>query len=98
MPQPMRRLGSLALVAGAIIACQDTTSPPTRPQARLQPSRASGPEVVPGQYVVVLRRDVTDAPGVARRLAAQSGGRLRHVYTAALRGFSVSNVPAAAVA
>src|SRR6266581_4307753 len=88
----MKRIGSLALLAAGIIGCQDATSPPkTRPHA----SQTAGPRhSIPGRYIVVLRANVADVPGVARRLAAQHGGTLRRVYTAALRGFTVSNLSA----
>ena len=92
------RLGSLALLAGAVIACQDAVSPPVAPKGRPQVSRTAARDVVPGQYVVVLKSGVPDVPGVARRLTAQHGAQLRHVYTAALRGFAVSKLPDAAVA
>jgi len=85
-----RKLGSLALLAAGIIGCQDATSPPnTRPHA----SQTAAPRhVIPGRYIVVLRGNVADVRGVAQRLAAQHGGTLRRVYTAALRGFTVSNL------
>src|SRR2546428_5334334 len=85
-----RKLGSLALLPAGIIGCQDATSPPnTRPHA----SQTAAPRhVIPGRYIVVLRGNVADVRGVAQRLAEQHGGTLRRVYTAALRGFTVSNL------
>src|SRR2546425_12076667 len=93
-----RKLGWLALLAAGIIGCQDATSPPnTRPHA----SQTAAPRhVIPGRYIVVLRGNVADVRGVAQRLTAQHGGTLRRGYTAALRGFTVSNLsgdPAAAL-
>jgi len=52
--------------------------------------------VIPGRYIVVLRPGVSDVPGVARRLAAQHGAGLRRVYKAALHGFTLGQVSAAA--
>src|SRR2546426_7895912 len=79
-----RKLGSLALLAAGIIGCQDATSPPnTRPHA----SQTAAPRhVIPGRYIVVLRGNVADVRGVAQRLAAQHGGTLRRVCTAAPPG------------
>src|SRR2546422_11153135 len=93
-----RKLGSLALLAVGIIGCQDATSPPnTRPHA----SQTAAPRhVIPGRYIVVLRGNVADVRGVAQRLAAQHGGTLRRVYTAApprLPGPNLSPPPGAAV-
>jgi len=91
----MKRIGSLALLAAGIIGCQDAASPPTTPETRSQASRtAAGRHVIPGRYIVVLRGNVADVRGVAQRLTAQHGGTLRRVYTAALRGFTVSNLSA----
>src|SRR2546425_4945534 len=87
-----RKLGSLALLAAGIIGCQDATSPPnTRPHA----SQTAAPRhVIPGRYIVVLRGNVADVRGVAQRLAAQHGGTLRRVYTAARPGFTGSKFSA----
>jgi len=48
-------------------------------------------------YVVVLRPDAGDVPGVANGLARAHGGTVGFIYTHALRGFSV-RVPAAGAA
>jgi len=58
-------------------------------------SRSS--QVVPGQYVVVFKRDVNDPDASARTLVALYGGSLRHTYTSALKGFA-ARLPDAAVA
>lgn len=44
---------------------------------------------VPGQYIVVLEDGVDDVPAVAENLARVHAGVLDHVYTAAIKGFSV---------
>src|SRR5207247_1491494 len=73
----------------------DLTSPPAIPRTAPHASQTAAPRhVIPGRYIVVLRGNVADVRGVAQRLAAQHGGTLRRVYTAALRGFTVSNLSA----
>jgi chitodextrinase len=87
---------ALAVAATLLAAaCQDasgpsTPSPELRPES--QPSFGTAPaaEVIPGQYIVVLRGEVVDVPGVARELVARHGGSLRFTYQAALKGFSAS--------
>ncbi|MGZ5442922.1 MAG: S8 family peptidase [Thermoanaerobaculia bacterium] len=44
---------------------------------------------IPGQYIVVLTDDVDDVPAFADDLARRHAGVLDHVYTKALKGFSV---------
>ncbi len=58
----------------------------------------SGTDPIPGQYVVVFRDDVADAPGVARRLVAANNASLRFIYTSAIKGFAAANLSAQAAA
>lgn len=44
---------------------------------------------IAGQYIVVLNENVDDAHGAARALTARFGGRAGHVYSEAIKGFSV---------
>jgi subtilisin family serine protease len=55
---------------------------------------------IPGQYVVVLKESVpaSDVASIAAGLAGAHGGSVGHVYTHALRGFSVALPEAAAAA
>ena len=91
----MRRI-ALVLVPIALAACQDapapTAAPDDAPAALLR-----SPNAIPGEYIVVFRDGVADAPGLARQLTAAHGGTLRFTYTHAIRGFSAS-LPDAAVA
>src|SRR5919198_2437443 len=48
-------------------------------------------------YIVVLKSSVANPAAVAQEQAAQFGGTVTHVYTHALKGFSLT-VPAPAVA
>ncbi|HYR09143.1 MAG TPA: S8 family peptidase [Longimicrobium sp.] len=87
-----------ALLAAALAACaDDPTAAPAGDDARAALSRQAGTKI-PNQYVVVFHDDVADAPGLARRLAAAHGGKIRHTYEHALRGFSGTFSPAAAEA
>jgi subtilisin family serine protease len=45
---------------------------------------------IPGQYIVALKSDVPDVPGLAHGLARQHGGSVTHIYTAAIKGFSLN--------
>jgi subtilisin family serine protease len=53
--------------------------------------------VVPGEYIITFASGVSDSRGLANALLSQHGGRLRHVYSSALKGFS-ANLSDAAVA
>ena len=73
---------AIALLAAA--ACADPAAPPAVTDAG-QPaqSRAAAADEarpIPGQYIVVFDDDVSDAPGLARRLGAGNGATVRHVY------------------
>jgi subtilisin family serine protease len=52
---------------------------------------------LPGEYIVTFASGVSDSRGLANALVSQHGGRLRHLYSAALKGFS-ANFSDAAVA
>lgn len=49
-------------------------------------------DVIPGQYVIVLNPAVQDVDGTARSLITIHGGRLRATWSAALKGFWVSDL------
>ena len=44
-------------------------------------------------YIVVLRDDIADVPGVAAEIARTSGAWVRYIYTDALKGFA-ARIPA----
>ena len=93
-----RNLIAATLVAGVIGigACAGGPTPST-PSAddRLHGIAASA-QGADASYIVVFRRGVQDAPGLARQLVAQGRGRLGHTYQTALKGFSAT-FPAAAI-
>src|SRR5688500_497982 len=78
---PMRHSPlALALVCAALLpACQDAPSLTAGPPAPLLSSAGA----VAGEYIVVLHRGAEP-----RGVAAAAGVSPRHVYTAALSGFS----------
>lgn len=65
----------ISLTAGMVSA---------QPVAGTQPSKS-----IPGQYIVVFRSHVQDAPGLGRQLANQAGGQFLHGYSHTIKGFSL---------
>lgn len=93
------RLGVLAALVAAGVAAGCTDSPTaTRLQAdAVAPLLAAAPgRGIPDRYIVVFDDDVSDAPGLARRLVADGGGELHYTYRHSLRGFAAT-LPAAAL-
>ena len=85
------RSALLATAAVALAACQasdEIAAPSTDASFAATPAAAS--QRIPNRYIVVLRNDVRDVPGLARGLAAAHGGSVGFVYEAALKGFSIT--------
>jgi subtilisin family serine protease len=81
----------LATSAFALAACQATdeiAAPST--DARFAATPAAASQRIPNRYIVVLRNDARDVPGLARGLAAAHNGSVGFVYEAALKGFSIT--------
>jgi len=97
MPHVRPALTALAVTL-FLAACQDASGPvsavPPAPRAAAVTGDA---EVIPGQYIVVLRDATADVPGKAKQLAGLHKGVLKHVYGAALKGFAVKLPDDAAV-
>ena len=97
----------LAVFAGslAFIACSEPVSAPEAmksvPESTVRFSRSSSAPIK-DEYIVVLKGDVSDVRGKANGLLrnGNSQGVLRHVYSAALKGFSanMSSAKAAEIA
>ncbi len=86
-----------SILALLLVGCDRTPdSVGPRPPGPSALRTARRPQVIPGRYIVVLRPGVSDVRGVGRRLADQHGAALRRVYTAALHGFTLGQVSAAA--
>ena len=85
------RLLAAGAAALALSACGDAPQPtatldgPTFDRGAAQRERV----------IVVFNNGVTDAPGLARALAAQAGGDLHFSYTTAIKGMALSLPPAA---
>jgi subtilisin family serine protease len=97
----MKRFVALALFGAAVVGCSDTSTAPVD-GATLAPTAATFARTpsrkLAGRYIVVLRNTVTDVEGAAHALIARHGGRLRHTYKAALRGFALELSDSAAAA
>jgi subtilisin family serine protease len=99
----MKKLAVLTVAAG-LAACADIPTAPmpaevVQPAAAPALARGASGEFIPGQYIVVLNDDVTDARGMAERMAAAAGGQVLHVYSI-VNGFAlrVPDVAAAGLA
>ena len=95
MPMQCKRLFAAMAVSIGLAACSDVPSGPTLPadapaEARAVRQTGKGGQPIPGRYVVVFKREVSDAPGLARQLAAAHGGTVHHTYQHAIKGFAAS--------
>ena len=88
---PRRAALTLSLVA--LAACQG----PERSLAPDPSAPSLARSAAAGGYIVVFDDATSDAPGLARRLAAQHGATLRFTYEHAIKGMAVSGLPDAAV-
>ena len=91
---PVRTYATVVAFALAFAACQDASrSVDTGPGEAT--TQRTGPEVVPGQYIVVFSDRVADPASVATALVRGLGGTMLHVYTSAIKGFA-ARLPASA--
>lgn len=90
----------LPFAAVGLGACQDVSSPrvPSNEPAPDFSVRGRPAEPIPGQYIVVFRKDVRDPKSVAKALASKHGAKLKHTYEAALKGMAVELSDTAAAA
>ena len=98
----MTRRWTYALALPILAACSAESPSPAAPDgASFRVAAGPGAELIPGQYIVVLRDDdpeVAAARGrrgnamraVAERVATRRRGRVRDVYGNAIRGFSAT--------
>ena len=96
----MKRFVLLTFGALGLGACQDATSPSSPPSgpAPVFSSKAGPGQPIPGQYVVVFRKDVRDVKSVAKALADKHHGKLKGTYESALKGMAVELSDSAAAA
>ena len=78
----------------SLAACQDASRSVDTGSGEATTQR-TGPEVVPGQYIVVFSDRVADPASVATALVRGLGGTMLHVYTSAIKGFA-ARLPASA--
>jgi hypothetical protein len=88
-----RRFPFLAATVFLVTACADDTSVVTEPEVEDSPEASlvtdeSQRQVIPNQYIVVFKQDVTSPGGLAQRLATQHRLELRHTYRNSIKGFS----------
>ena len=97
----MKRVAFPAVALLAFAACQDAAAPgdgPPSPELATAAAPTAQGQTIPGRYIVVFKSSVSDAPGLARRLAAAHGGRIRFTYEHAIKGFAADLPDAAATA
>lgn len=98
-----RRLPLLLLAVLPAFACQDSTGPEnpssltslsvesTPPMAEmLQQTADPRVQVIPGRYILRLKKVVRNVGAFARAATSPPGAELHYVYTAALRGFAAT--------
>ena len=78
-----------AVLVLVVAACRDVpTTAPASESVELAGGVSASAQGAPGDYIVIFNEGVADAPGLARRLAAQVGSSPRYIYSSAVRGFS----------
>ncbi len=90
-------LRRLALAAPIVLLAACQSAEPVAPEVAPEQAQPASPVLaasanvrIAGRYIVVLKSDVRDVPGLARVLSAVNGGVIGNVYEAALKGFSVT--------
>ncbi|HEV3051696.1 MAG TPA: S8 family peptidase, partial [Longimicrobium sp.] len=74
----------------------ETTAPDAAPRQGVEARAAArATHAIADRWIVVFNERVSDAPGLARQLAAAHGGQLHHTYEHAIKGFNVT-LPASA--
>lgn len=88
----MRRSMRCAVAATAAVALTTLGVPAAADAAPAEKAvlAASGAEVVPDSYVIVLKENRSAVAGQARTLASRHGGTVRRTYSHALRGFAAT--------
>lgn len=86
----MKKWIALAAIAAAAVSCTDTSGPPA--PVNLPAPRAATQSDIAGSYIVTLRSEVPSVDNAAADVAGKHGGKLRHTYKSALKGFSLENI------
>ncbi|MDP2207795.1 MAG: S8 family serine peptidase [Bacteroidota bacterium] len=80
----------------SLLGCQDQQSyNPQEPATQISSTapqflKASPQSRIPDSYIVVFKDDVTNVSEKAEQLANQIGGKVKYIYSSALRGFSIN--------
>lgn len=93
----MKRLGMLAGIVVAVVACQDATSP-TQALPRTHAVAAVTGKVIPDQYIIVLRDVSGDFHTAVARYAHKAGAKVKFEYGSVLQGFAGEMTAEAAAA
>src|SRR5574341_176155 len=75
------------------LGCGKEPSPIASPSTVTSSLSKAGPQVVPGQYIVVLKENVGNIPAVANEMARTHAVGLLQVYGYALKGFAATVPP-----
>lgn len=89
-------LAASALVALAAVTIAPAAASTTAAASDARVQGTGNPDAIPGEYVVVLKDQKQTALGAkasARTMSAKHGGTVRHVYGAALDGYSATMSP-----
>src|SRR6478672_1331664 len=93
----LTRLAALVFAAGLIATITPASGSAASPGPDIKPPKDGPGHVVPGSYIVTLKKGVDpnkQAPGLAKA----AGGHVDHVYTHALNGFAFKGSAKAAAA
>jgi subtilisin family serine protease len=93
----MTKLGLIAITSLALAACSDVPTPAAPTLAPSGDVAASRGTTIAGRYIVVFRAGI-DVDRESARIASVLGGRVTHIYHAALRGMAIELPDAAAAA
>jgi subtilisin family serine protease len=83
-----RTLAAVSLVFTAACATETSAPPAMTEVLPVTAAAKEQGELVPGQYIVVFNEDVKQAKLKAKEKADKHGGKLKHAYEHAIRGFS----------
>ena len=95
---PARLLTALGVAALALTGCREAPLPtePTPGATSQDLAAAARPGDAADEWIVVFQPGTKDAPGLARKLAAENGGTVRFTYEHVLQGFA-GHIPSQAV-
>src|SRR4029079_9494679 len=90
----MKKWTILVAVVATAVSCTESSGPSK--EATLPDLRMGVQQTIPGSYIITLRNDAGDVDKIAKDLEVKQSGKLKHLYKAALKGFAIENLSAAA--